>query len=75
MHWSIELFQAEFFSIEIKKPLPSSVHNIAQVKLKFRIQLQVLPQIRRSITFRVESSITRIYSNITDNIIKKVINV
>ena len=75
MHWSIELFQAEFFSIEIKKPLPSPVQNIAQVKLKFRIQLQVLPQIRRSITFRVQSRITRIYSNITDNIIKKVINV
>ena len=50
------------------------VHTVSQIRLNFRNQFQLLPQTRRLITFRVESSIISIDNNITDNIIRKVIN-
>ena len=57
--------QLSFSSIEINKPLPAQVHSPSQIRFKFRSQFQLLPQI---------SSIST-DSNITDNIIRKVINV
>ena len=67
--------QLIFFSIEINKQLSVSVHSVSQIRFKFRSQLQLLPQIRYLFLFRVESSIISIDSHITDNIIRKVINV
>ena len=64
-----------FSSIEVNKPLPASFHKVLQVRFKFHSKFQLLPQIRCLITLRMESSITSIDSNITDNIIRKVINV
>ena len=45
------------------------------MRFKFRSQFKLLPQIRFLITLRIESSIISIDSNITDNIIRNVINV
>ena len=44
-----------------------------QVRLKFRNQLELLPQIRSQIIFRVESGIISLDSNITDNITRTII--
>ena len=62
-----------FSSIEINNSLPAPVHSVLQIRFKFRSQSQLLLQMRCLITFRVESSIISIDSNITDNI-RKVIN-
>ena len=67
--------QLIFFNIEINKQLSVSVHSVSQIRFKFRSQLQLLPQIRYLFLFRAESSIISIDSHITDNIIRKVINV
>ena len=67
--------QLTFSSIKINKPLPAPVHSILQIRFKFRSQLQLLPQIRCLIILRLESSIISIHSNITNSIIRKVINV
>ena len=64
-----------FLTIEINKPLLTSVHSVLQIKFNFRSQFKLLPQIRWLITLRIESSVISVDSNITDNIIKKVINV
>ena len=63
-----------FSSIEINKSLPASVHSVSQIKFKFRSQFWFLPQIRCLITLRLQSSFS-IDSKVTDNIIRKVINV
>ena len=60
--------QLSFSSIEINKPLPVPVHGVLQIRFKFKSPFQLLPQIRCLIAFGVESSITSIDSNITDNI-------
>ena len=62
-----------FSSIEINKPLPAQVRSVSWIRFKFRSQFQLLPQIRCLITLRPETSIISIGSNITDNIIRKVI--
>ena len=67
--------QLSFSSTEINKPLPAPVHCVSQIRFKFRSQFQLLPQIRCPITLRIESSIISIDSNITDKIIRKIINV
>ena len=67
--------QLSFPSIEINKALLAPVHNVSQIRFKFRNQFKLLPHIRCLITLRIESSITSTDSNITDNIIRKVINV
>ena len=67
--------QLSFPSIEINKPLLTSVHSVWYIRFKFRSQFKLLPQIRCTITLRIESSIISIDSNITDNIIRKIINV
>ena len=64
--------QLSFSSIEINKPLPAPVHRVSQIRFNFRSQFQLLLQIRCLITIRVESSITSIDSNITDNIRKAI---
>ena len=53
--------------------LSQSTVSSDSIWIQFRSQFNWLPQIRCLITFKVESSITSIDSNITDNI--KVINV
>ena len=50
--------QLSFSSIEMKKPLPSPVHSISQIRVMFRSQFLMLLQIRCMITLRVESSIS-----------------
>ena len=67
--------QLSFPSIEINKPLLNPVHRVSQIRFNFRSQFKLLPQIRCLITFRLESSIIIIDSNITYNIVRKVINV
>ena len=57
--------------IKVKKSLLTPVPRI----FKFTSQFKLLPQIRCLITLRIVSSIISIDSNITDNIIRKVINV
>ena len=67
--------QLSFPRIEMKKPLPAPSHCVSQIRFKFRSEFQLLLQIIRClITFRVESNIISIDGNITDNIIRKVIN-
>ena len=66
--------QLSFFSIEINRPLPAPVRSVSQIRFKFKSQFQLLPQIRCLITLRTESIIISIDSNVTDNIIMKVIN-
>ena len=67
--------QLSFPSTEINKPLLNPVHSVSKIRFKFRSQFKMLPQIRCLITLRIESSLLRIDRNITDNIIRKVINV
>ena len=64
----------EFFSIENNKSLPALVYSVSQVRFKFRSQLYLLPWIRRLITFRVESN-SNVDNNITDKIIRKIVQV
>ena len=64
-----------FPTILINKPLPAPVHRVSQVRFKISGQLYLLPQIRCLITLWEKSSMINIDSNITDNIIRKVINV
>ena len=64
-----------FSRIEINKLLPASEHSVLYIRFKFTSQFWFLPQIRCLITLRVESSTISIDSNITYNIIRKVINV
>ena len=66
--------QLSISSIKIIKSLPVPICSVLQARFKFRSQFQLLQQIRCLITFRVESHIISIDSNITDNIIRKVIN-
>ena len=44
-------------------------YSVSQMRFKFSSQFQLLPQIRRLIMLRVESSIINIHRNITDSII------
>ena len=67
--------QLSFSSIEINKALFATVHSVLQIRFKFRNQFKLLLHIRCMITLRIESSIISIYSNITDNISRKIINV
>ena len=60
---------------ETGKPLPTSVHRISQVRLKFRSQLMVLPSIRNSDTFKVCSSVISIDSNVMEGIIRRILSV
>ena len=64
-----------FSCFEINKPIPAPVHSVSQIRFKFRSQFWLLAQIRYLITIRIETSIISIDNNITDNIIRKVINV
>ena len=61
-------------SIEINNRLSAPLNSVSLIGFKFESQFQLLPQIKRLITHRTESSIISIYSNTTDNIIRKVIN-
>ena len=65
--------ELSFSNLENNKALPAQVHSVLQIRFKFRSQFQLLPQIRYLITFRVESSIIIRGSNITYNIIRRVI--
>ena len=65
--------QLSFPSSEINNPLPAPVQCLAD-QSQVQKPIQVVAQIRCLITFRIESSIIGIDSNITDNIIRKVIN-
>ena len=67
--------QLRFPSTEINKPFLTQVHSVSQIRLKFRSQFKLLPQIRILVKLRIKKSIISIDSNITDNIITKVINV
>ena len=67
--------QLKLLSIEINKPFSVPVYIVSKIRFKFRSQFKLLPQIRCLITLRIESSIISIDSNITDNIIRKVINI
>ena len=67
--------QLSFSRIENNKPLPVPVHSVSLIRFKFRSQFQLLPLIRCLTTIRVESNLISIDSNITDTIIRKVINV
>ena len=63
--------QLSFPSIEINKALLALVHNVSQIRFKFRSQFKLLPHIRCLITVRIESSIISTDSNITDTIIRR----
>ena len=62
-----------FSSIEINKPLPAPVCSFFKARFKFRSQLQSLPQTIHALTQSREQIAT--YSNITDNIVRKVTDV
>ena len=65
-----------FPRIEINKPLLTPVHSVSQIRFQFRSQFKLLSRIRCLVTLRIKSSIISIdSSNITDNIVRKVINV
>ena len=49
-------------------------HSVSWIRFKFRSQFKLLPQIGCPITLRIESSIISIDRNITDNIIREIIN-
>ena len=55
--------------------IPAPIHSISLIKFNIQRQLQSLPQVRCLITFRVGISIISTGSNITDNMIRKVINI
>ena len=65
--------QLSFLSIEINKLLLTLVHSVSLIRFKFRIQFQLLLQIRCLIALRISQISTD--ANITDEIIRKVINV
>ena len=67
--------QLRFLGIEINKPLLVPLHSVSKVRFKFGSQFKLLLQIRCLITIRIKCSIISIDSNVTDNIIRKVINV
>ena len=75
LNWPIKQNQLSFPSIEINKPLLTPVHSVLLIKFKFRSHFKLLPHIRCLITIKIESSMISIDSNITDNIIRKAINV
>ena len=60
----------EFFQHWNWQPLLLPVHRVLQIRLTFRRQFKLLPQIICLITLRIESSIISIDTNITDNIIR-----
>ena len=71
----VKFNQLGFSSTEINKPLRVPVHSVLQIRIKVKSQFKLLLKIRCLIILRTESSIISIDSNITDNIIRKVINV
>ena len=64
-----------FSSIEVNKPLPAHFQSVWQITFKLRSQFQLLSQIRCLIALRVVRSIIGADSNITDENIRKVVNV
>ena len=54
----------------MNKSLATAIHSVSKVKFNFRTQHKLLPQIKGSNIFRVKSSIIRIDSNITNNIMR-----
>ena len=71
-HQQDQCYQLSFFSIEINKLLPAPVYSVSQIT--FRSQFLLLSQVRCLNTFIVEVSVISIDSNITDNIIREVID-
>ena len=69
--WSMR--EIDFIRIEMNKPLYVPVHKVSQV----RFNLNNCSCCRKSEDriHRIKSSITRLDSSITDNIIRRVINV
>ena len=72
LHFDDEPRHSSFSNIEITKSIPAPDYSVLQIRFKFKSPFLLLPQIRYLIKFRVESSII---SNITYNILRKVINV
>ena len=56
----------------MNKPLLATANSVSQIQVQN--QLQLLPLIRHLITFTIDGSTNSIDSNITDSIIRKVIN-
>ena len=56
-------------------PTMAPFHSVLSIRFNFRSQFKLLLQIRWLMAPRIESSIISIDNNITDNIIRKVINV
>ena len=76
---AIEILQEPQSNLEEKvttnhKPHLAPVQSVLQIRFRFRSHFQLLPQIRCLIAFRVQSSMISTNSNISDNIIMKVIN-
>ena len=67
--------QQSFSCIEINMPITAPVLSVLQIRFKFRSHFQLLPEIRCLIALRIDSTINSLDSNITDNIIRKIINV
>ena len=63
-----------FSSTEINKQLPTLVYNSSQIKLKFRSQLQLIPQFRWLLKLRLEYQHQQ-RQQYYKNIIRKVSNV
>ena len=59
-------------SFEMNKPLLAKANSVSQIQVQNQLQLLLL--IRHLITFTIDSSTNSIDSNITDSIIRKVIN-
>ena len=64
-----------FSSIEINKPFSVPTYSVLWVRSKFRRLFLLLSEMRCLITITAESSIISIDSSITENIIRKIINV
>ena len=64
----------DFSSIKINKLLHAPVYSVSLIKLKLKKQLFLLSQVRCLVKPWLESTIISIDSNITDNIMRKVIN-
>ena len=51
------------------------VYSVSWIRFNFRSQIKLLPQVRCLINFRKVSNVMSLDSNVTDNIIRKIINV
>lgn len=72
--WLVKWKTFSFLCIKISKPVSTPAHSVLKVRFSLGDQLKLLPQIGSSVKFWVESSIINTNSNITENVVLKIIN-